>query len=461
MEDAGLPPRPPTSTGASRKLKFPAESAASPKSSNNVPAGQKTQEPNGSNGTKPDDPVENEEARRLRRRLANRKSAMRTRERKAQHKDMLENSVITLETEIASLTPKLAEYGRHRVVLSLENEALKHMIEIALQDKELKDVAVRPALHTVVVQPDVMYNPTRTGAMPSGANSCCAIRCDQSGGKHAQYDFMKQEKGRLLQMLRLRSQQHVPTPSTSQLAAQSQYQKTRAMSFGTHSRGVPSLATQSLGTLLSFGTQSEGTLSFGMSQPVGAALSFETQPGRAPSLETQSGRAAMSFGTHSGQVLSFGTQSLGATSLGTQSRGALSSGTQPDREQSFGIQSAGRVHSFGTQSDRMQSFGTQSDRVQSLGTQSYRVQSFGTQSDRVQSLGTRSVGAESSRTQSGGALSFGIQPVGTLVPFGSQTVGVESSGTQTGRAESTRKQSAGTESLGTQYVEVQLQSSDD
>ncbi|KAI9083469.1 hypothetical protein K1719_034411 [Acacia pycnantha] len=77
--------------------------------------------------------------KRVKRILANRQSAQRSRVRKLQYISDLENSVTTLQTEVSVLSPRVAFLDHQRLVLNIDNSALKQRIAALAQDKIFKD----------------------------------------------------------------------------------------------------------------------------------------------------------------------------------------------------------------------------------------------------------------------------------------------------------------------------------
>ncbi|KAK8589049.1 hypothetical protein V6N12_023456 [Hibiscus sabdariffa] len=103
-------------------------------SSCKVPETQPSDPPSTSNGGLPIiDP------KRVKRILANRQSAQRSRVRKLQYISELERIVTTLQTEISTLSPRVAFLDRQRLMLTVENSALKQRIAALAQDKIFKD----------------------------------------------------------------------------------------------------------------------------------------------------------------------------------------------------------------------------------------------------------------------------------------------------------------------------------
>ncbi|KAK8527462.1 hypothetical protein V6N13_085292 [Hibiscus sabdariffa] len=97
------------------------------------PEPQATQPPSNSNGDTIVDP------KRVKRILANRQSAQRSRVRKLQYISELERSVTTLQTEVSALSPRVAFLDHQRLILNVDNSALKQRIAALAQDKIFKD----------------------------------------------------------------------------------------------------------------------------------------------------------------------------------------------------------------------------------------------------------------------------------------------------------------------------------
>ncbi|KAF9588140.1 hypothetical protein IFM89_007616 [Coptis chinensis] len=77
--------------------------------------------------------------KRVKRILANRQSAQRSRVRKLQYISELERSVTSLQTEVSTLSPRVAFLDHQRLVLNVDNSALKQRIAALAQDKLFKD----------------------------------------------------------------------------------------------------------------------------------------------------------------------------------------------------------------------------------------------------------------------------------------------------------------------------------
>ncbi|KAL5565067.1 hypothetical protein UlMin_028231 [Ulmus minor] len=77
--------------------------------------------------------------KRVKRILANRQSAQRSRIRKLQYVSELERSVTTLQSEVSALSPRVAFFDHQRLILNVDNSALKQRIAALAQDKIFKD----------------------------------------------------------------------------------------------------------------------------------------------------------------------------------------------------------------------------------------------------------------------------------------------------------------------------------
>lgn len=81
----------------------------------------------------------NIDPKRVKRILANRQSAQRSRVRKLQYISELERSVNALQTEVSTLSPQVAYLDHQRVLLNVDNGSLKQRIAALAQDKLFKD----------------------------------------------------------------------------------------------------------------------------------------------------------------------------------------------------------------------------------------------------------------------------------------------------------------------------------
>ncbi|KAL8144092.1 hypothetical protein V2J09_017124 [Rumex salicifolius] len=79
------------------------------------------------------------DTKRVKRIIANRQSAQRSRVRKLQYISELERSVTTLQTEVSALSPRVAFLDHQRLILNVDNSAIKQRIAALAQDKIFKD----------------------------------------------------------------------------------------------------------------------------------------------------------------------------------------------------------------------------------------------------------------------------------------------------------------------------------
>ncbi|GAV75981.1 bZIP_2 domain-containing protein [Cephalotus follicularis] len=77
--------------------------------------------------------------KRVKRILANRQSAQRSRVRKLQYISELERSVTSLQAEVSVLSPRVAFLDHQRLLLNVDNSALKQRIAALAHDKIFKD----------------------------------------------------------------------------------------------------------------------------------------------------------------------------------------------------------------------------------------------------------------------------------------------------------------------------------
>ncbi|XP_071723662.1 basic leucine zipper 6-like [Rutidosis leptorrhynchoides] len=77
--------------------------------------------------------------KRVKRILANRQSAQRSRVRKLQYISELERSVTSLQSEVSALSPRVSFLDHQRLILNVDNSALKQRIAALAQDKIFKD----------------------------------------------------------------------------------------------------------------------------------------------------------------------------------------------------------------------------------------------------------------------------------------------------------------------------------
>ncbi|KAL5989550.1 hypothetical protein ACLOJK_010442 [Asimina triloba] len=110
--------------------------------------------------------------KRVKRILANRQSAQRSRVRKLQYISELERSVTTLQTEVSALSPRVAFLDHQRLVLNVDNSALKQRIAALAQDKIFKD-AHQEALKKEIERLRHVYHQQNMKKMAAAANEVC------------------------------------------------------------------------------------------------------------------------------------------------------------------------------------------------------------------------------------------------------------------------------------------------
>lgn len=101
--------------------------------------------------------------KRVKRILANRQSAQRSRVRKLQYISELERSVTTLQTEVSTLSPRVAFLDHQRLILNVDNSALKQRIAALIQDKIFKD-AHQEALKKEIERLRYVYHEQKMGS---------------------------------------------------------------------------------------------------------------------------------------------------------------------------------------------------------------------------------------------------------------------------------------------------------
>lgn len=108
--------------------------------------------------------------KRVKRILANRQSAQRSRVRKLQYISELERSVTTLQTEVSALSPRVAFLDHQRLILNVDNSALKQRIAALAQDKIFKD-AHQEALRKEIERLRKLYHEQNVKKMGDNATS--------------------------------------------------------------------------------------------------------------------------------------------------------------------------------------------------------------------------------------------------------------------------------------------------
>ncbi|EAZ11009.1 hypothetical protein OsJ_00853 [Oryza sativa Japonica Group] len=138
-----------TKRGAHRRSQqpaAPAASASSPSDHNSMndekqDKGETDEAQSECDGATPGQPASpaTVDPKRVKRILANRQSAQRSRVRKLQYISELERSVTSLQTEVSALSPRVAFLDHQRSLLTLGNSHLKQRIAALAQDKIFKD----------------------------------------------------------------------------------------------------------------------------------------------------------------------------------------------------------------------------------------------------------------------------------------------------------------------------------
>lgn len=108
--------------------------------------------------------------KRVKRILANRQSAQRSRVRKLQYISELERSVTSLQAEVSVLSPRVAFLDHQRLLLNVDNSALKQRIAALAQDKIFKD-AHQEALKREIERLRQVYHQQNIKKMDSAAES--------------------------------------------------------------------------------------------------------------------------------------------------------------------------------------------------------------------------------------------------------------------------------------------------
>lgn len=112
--------------------------------------------------------------KRVKRILANRQSAQRSRVRKLQYISELERSVTSLQAEVSVLSPRVAFLDHQRLLLNVDNSALKQRIAALAQDKIFKD-AHQEALKREIERLRQVYHQQNIKKMENNAAPSPAI----------------------------------------------------------------------------------------------------------------------------------------------------------------------------------------------------------------------------------------------------------------------------------------------
>lgn len=148
----------------------------------------------------------NIDPKRVKRILANRQSAQRSRVRKLQYISELERSVNALQTEVSTLSPQVAYLDHQRVILNVDNGALKQRIAALAQDKLFKDAHCE-ALKKEVQRLRQIYQEQHQH-MQKEMNSSSTGRFEMQ-----QQQFGKLEQGSSSQMIEQKPNAPDPSPN--------------------------------------------------------------------------------------------------------------------------------------------------------------------------------------------------------------------------------------------------------
>ncbi|CAL4970329.1 unnamed protein product [Urochloa decumbens] len=111
--------------------------------------------------------------KRVKRILANRQSAQRSRVRKLQYISELERSVTSLQMEVSALSPRVAFLDHQRSLLTVGNSHLKQRIAALAQDKIFKD-AHQEALKKEIERLRQLFHQQQIKATTGGADIATA-----------------------------------------------------------------------------------------------------------------------------------------------------------------------------------------------------------------------------------------------------------------------------------------------
>ncbi|CAA0816019.1 Basic leucine zipper 61 [Striga hermonthica] len=125
--------------------------------------------------------------KRIKRILANRQSAQRSRVRKLQYISELERSVTTLQTEVSALSPRVAFLDHQRLLLNVDNSALKQRIAALAQDKIFKD-AHQEALKKEIERLRKIYHEQNIKKMEAAGDDAVPISPEATAGKRGCMD---------------------------------------------------------------------------------------------------------------------------------------------------------------------------------------------------------------------------------------------------------------------------------
>ncbi|CAN1859470.1 Sodium/calcium exchanger NCL [Linum perenne] len=126
--------------------------------------------------------------KRVKRILANRQSAQRSRVRKLQYISELERSVTSLQAEVSVLSPRVAYLDHQRLLLNVDNSAIKQRIAALAQDKIFKDAQTR-FISTPKDEP-ILVSDGGVDSVHRQQSSFIKMVSSYGGGCHETYGFL-------------------------------------------------------------------------------------------------------------------------------------------------------------------------------------------------------------------------------------------------------------------------------
>lgn len=127
----------------------------------------------------------NVDTKRIKRVVANRQSAQRSRIRKLHYISELEGSVTALEVEVSILSPQVAFLDHRRATLNIDNSALKERIAALVQEKIFMDEHSE-ALKTELQRLEQLYHQQQQMQM-----QCKQQRIEHAISSNAAFDFQQ------------------------------------------------------------------------------------------------------------------------------------------------------------------------------------------------------------------------------------------------------------------------------
>ncbi|XP_071717311.1 basic leucine zipper 34-like [Rutidosis leptorrhynchoides] len=123
--------------------------------------------------------------KRIKRILANRQSAQRSRVRKLQYISELERSVNSLQAEVSVLSPRVAYLDHQRLVLNVDNSVLKQRIAALAQDKIFKDAHQEALKGEIERLKQMYYQQNMQKKMENGSITATTHHHDSPMSDHA------------------------------------------------------------------------------------------------------------------------------------------------------------------------------------------------------------------------------------------------------------------------------------